>query len=146
MDPLERDVLAANEAFYRAFRERNLAAMEQLWSRDAPIAVLHPGMAAIRGRADVMASWRGILGHPDAPHIAPSDAVAHVLGTSAFVTCFEGTPGQSPRLVATNVFLSEDGHWRMVLHQAGPLNADASRRQPRTPDTGHPPKDPRDLN
>ncbi len=61
----------------------------------------------------------------------------HVLGTSAFVTCLEGTVGESARLVATNVFMLEEGHWRLVHHQAGPLS-------PAVAPTGAPPSEPPD--
>ena len=37
-------VLAANLEFYRAFTMRDVAAMDALWARDAPVACLHPGM------------------------------------------------------------------------------------------------------
>jgi hypothetical protein len=34
----ERAVLAANAAFYRAFAERNVDAMESLWAHSVPVA------------------------------------------------------------------------------------------------------------
>jgi ketosteroid isomerase-like protein len=114
-------VLDVNRAFYDAFLARDLAAMERIWALSAPVACMHPGLAPILGRVDVMRSFRGILAHPEAPSIVCSDARAHVLGTSAYVTCLEGTAGDAPRLAATNVFTLEDGRWRLVHHQAGPL-------------------------
>ncbi len=41
---VERDaVLFANEAFYRAFVDRDLATMEQVWSRRDSVVCIHPG-------------------------------------------------------------------------------------------------------
>ena len=58
-------VIAANEAFYTAFRSRNMAAMEAIWSKDASASVIHPGWPGINGRKAVMASWKSILeGNP----------------------------------------------------------------------------------
>ena len=119
---LEDDLRRSNEAFYRAFRDRDPVAMERVWAESAPVACMHPGMPAIVGRDEVIRSWRGILQHPHAPRIACSAVEVHVLGTSAFVTCLEGNEGKPPRLIATNVFTMEDGHWRLVHHQAGPLS------------------------
>src|SRR5690606_40235044 len=127
MDPVERDVLAVNAAFYEAFRARNFTAMVSLWARVAPVACVHPGLLPIVGREAVLRSYRGILSHPEAPTLRCSSERAHVLGTSAFVTCLEGNPGQEPRLVATNIFTLEDGRWRLVHHQAAPLSPRGGR-------------------
>ena len=41
---MERDaVLFTNEAFYRAFADRDLAAMDGLWSRHGSVTCIHPG-------------------------------------------------------------------------------------------------------
>ena len=125
-DRIEREIQAVNDAFYRAFRDRDYAAMEALWARAAPIACMHPGMGPVSGRSAVLASWRGILGHPGAPTLQCSEVRVHLLGTSAFVTCFEGSVGESARLVATNVLTLEEGRWRLVHHQAGPLSPAAA--------------------
>jgi hypothetical protein len=115
----DSDVLAANEAFYDAFARRDVEAMDQLWAKKLPVACVHPGWAVLRGRARVVASWRGILGGPNPPAIRFAQPAAHVLGESAFVVCYEIIPGA--RLVATNYFVREEGAWRMVHHQASPL-------------------------
>lgn len=122
MGPAEDDVRAANEAFYEAFRKRDANGMGVLWAKNAPVACMHPGMKPLVGREAVLRSWRGILAHPQAPSLGCSEVEVHVLGTSAFVTCLEGTEGDGPRLAATNVFIHEDGRWRLVHHQAGPLS------------------------
>lgn len=119
MTDVERAVLAANTTFYDAFTRRDVGAMDAVWSARSPVACIHPGWSALLGRDPVMASWRAILEGPGAPAIHCADAVAHVLGDSAFVTCFEHVPGG--QLVATNVFVREGGSWRMVHHQAGPV-------------------------
>ena len=114
----EREVLAANTAFYEAFAARDVARMEEVWAKNLPVAVIHHGWPALHGRAPVLESWSGILEGPEPPEISCSDATVVVLGTAAFVVCTEHLPGGS--LVATNVFAREDGRWRMVHHQAGP--------------------------
>ena len=66
-------VLAANLEFYRAFTARDLAAMDALWARQAPVACLHPGWTALKDRTEIIESWEGILSNPDAPRIACFD-------------------------------------------------------------------------
>lgn len=122
---VEAEVLAANAAFYDAFSRRDVAAMEALWAVRAPVACVHPGWDALRGRDEVMTSWRAILENPRAPRVECQDATAHVLGGLAFVVCIEEISGAE--LVATNVYVLEDGRWRMAHHHAGPV---AHRREP----------------
>ncbi len=144
MREIESEIEAVNAAFYEAFRERNLAAMINLWAKNVPVACAHPGMKAIEGRASVMASWRGILAHPQSPKMECSNVRVHLLGTAAFVTCHEGGVGEAPRLLATNVFVLEEGRWLVVHHHAGPLSPEALRRGP--PSEPPPAVDPSSLN
>jgi hypothetical protein len=110
-------VLTANEAFYRAFSERDLAAMEALWSHRSPVACVHPGWNALTDREAVMASWAGILRSPSAPRVRCLDPTVYVTGKTAFVVCYEAIRGGF--LVATNIFAREDEGWRILHHQAG---------------------------
>ena len=119
---MERDaVLFTNEAFYRAFADRDLAAMDGLWSRRSPVACIHPGWSPIAGRDKVMASWRGILANPQSPAVACRRPQVFMQGDSAFVICFEEVDGAF--LIATNYFLRESSGWKMTHHQAGPVPA-----------------------
>ena len=115
----EDQVLAANAEFYRAFAKRDLDAMAALWATRAPIACIHPGWQALHGREAVLASWRNILLGRGAPPITCASAAAHVLGDAAFVVCIERIP--AVELIATNVFVREDGRWRMVHHHASAM-------------------------
>jgi hypothetical protein len=112
------ELLFANEAFYHVFRSRDLAAMEDLWARHAPVICVHPGWQALTTRDAVMESWRGILTNPEAPSVDCRAAHAHLLGALGVVVCYE-ILGPNV-LVATNLFLREDGAWRMAHHHAGP--------------------------
>ena len=128
MSSRELEVLEANSAFYAAFAARDLGAMEALWAREAPVACVHPGWDALRGREEVMASWQAILSG-NAPRVACTAASAHVAGNTAFVVCHERIPG-GPHLVATNLFVREGGAWRLCHHQAGPLNQEPGEAPP----------------
>jgi ketosteroid isomerase-like protein len=117
---MERDaVLFANEAFYRAFADRDFAAMDRLWARQGPVACIHPGWAPLVGRSKVMASWRGILSNPQSPAISCQQAEVFMQGSNAFVVCYEEFDGNY--LIATNLFLREADGWKLVHHQSGPV-------------------------
>lgn len=115
----EAEVLSSNRAFYAAFQKRDCDAMDSLWAQGVEVACVHPGWQPIRGRAEVMASWRAILGQPSAPKIECQGATASIYGETALVLCEEVL--DDGRLVATNLFVREDGEWRICHHQAGPL-------------------------
>jgi len=121
-------VLFANEAFYQAFSERDIDAMDQVWAEDVPVACLHPGWPLLDGRDQVMQSWVSILANPDSPTIKCHDATAHLLGEAAYVICLEEIQGQF--LVTTNIFARQPGPhgkiWRLVHHQSGPTEAKPS--------------------
>lgn len=114
-------VLAANLHFYHAFTTRDVAAMERIWARRAPVVCVHPGWPPLADREAVIESWRGIFANPDAPRIACYDEQVFLYGDTALVVCEEELDGGT--LIASNWFVREDGAWRLVHHQAGQLAA-----------------------
>lgn len=115
-DADERDVLAANQAFYEALNAKDVAAMDALWARTAPVACVHPGWNVLAGRERVMQSWHAILGNPAQPRVQSGAESAYLFGDVAYVICRELVSG-SP-LAATNVFVREDGAWRLMHHHS----------------------------
>ncbi len=110
-------VIAANTAFYKAFREQDVEAMDGLWARSVEASVVHPGWNGIVGRADVMRSWRDIIVSGGAPQIHPLKPSVTIHAGTATVLCYEKLDGGY--LVATNIFVKEDGAWRLIHHHAG---------------------------
>ena len=127
----EEAIAQANESFYRAFTQGSYKAMADLWARSAPVACFHPGSPALTGRDSVLESWKMILREPPPIAMRCDRAIVHLLGETAVVTCYEGNGDHPAHLAATNVFVLEAGHWRMVHHHAGPL----SRSIPKAPAT-----------
>ena len=122
-------VLAANLEFYRAFAARDLAAMDALWARQAPVACLHPGWSALKDREAIMESWARIFSNPEAPRIACFDEHAFIYGDAALVLCEEELADGT--LAASNFFIREEGVWRIAHHQAGQIvRRQAERRRP----------------
>jgi ketosteroid isomerase-like protein len=122
-------VLAANLEFYRAFAMRDLAAMDALWARHAPVACLHPGWTALTDRDAIISSWTNILSNPGAPQIACFDERVLLFGDTALVLCEEELDGGT--LAASNFFVREDGVWRLAHHHAGQIvRRQTERRRP----------------
>ena len=119
-DDEEREaVLAANRAFYRAFAERDVEAMGQIWAQSGAVICLHPGQGPLHGRAEVIASWRAILRHPESPKVrCIGEWVVGRTGL-AIVVCREILP--EGQLMATNTFARQGDGWRMVGHHSGPV-------------------------
>lgn len=112
-------VLFANEAFYCAFANRDLDAMDEAWAHDAPVSCIHPGWHPLTCREDVIDTWKSILTNPETPDIVCVNVDVHLHDAMAIVTCHEEIDGQF--LSATNVLVQEHGRWVMVHHQAGPV-------------------------
>jgi hypothetical protein len=127
---MEAAVLEANQEFYRAFSRGDYGAMSELWAHHAPVACLHPGARLLSGRAAVLASFRELLAAAPAWKMVSRDATVHLFPPAAFVTCLEANGDQPAHLAATNIFLLEEGRWRMVHHHAGPLSVPEPRRAP----------------
>ena len=108
----------ANEAFYVAFRNKDLDAMDAVWAKKTKVSVIHPGWNTLVGRDEVMASWHRIIKSGGAPEIHAIQPIVLLREASAVVLCYEKTDGSY--LTATNVFVLEDGMWRMIHHHAGP--------------------------
>jgi len=116
--PDQTAVLFANEAFYAAFASGDYEAMAQLWAQRATVICTHPGWTVISGRDAVLESWQSILENSEGSQLQCRNAEAYIYGETALVTCYEVIDGDA--LAVTNVFVNEDGKWRMVHHHAGP--------------------------
>ncbi len=113
-------ILNANEAFYAAFAGACIDTMDDVWSQNAEVTCIHPGWPALSGRMEVLDSWRSILS-TEPPLISFHNAQVYHHGDVGYVICKEHLePGA---LIATNVFVRENGQWKMVHHQAGIIPA-----------------------
>ena len=116
------DVLAANSKFYVTFAAADLIAMQYIWARQHDVAVIHPGWPAIHGYDKVMKSWQSIFHAQGKIDIKCIEAKVYIMPTSAFVICTE-LLGDT-KLEATNFYIKEDGIWKIIHHQATPVQND----------------------
>lgn len=123
---------AANAAFYQAFARADFDAMRRLWAAKLPVLCLHPGAAPLLSRIDILDSWRQIFmhGHPSEISFVPQQ-MSLVAGVG--IACGLEVIGGG-HIACTNLFAEEDGEWRMIHHQGGPV-IPANMRQPTRPET-----------
>ena len=120
-------VLAANDAFYRAFESLEIDRMRALWLPSATIVCIHPGWNALVGWPAVMESWEQIFTGTLAMQFTLADVSVVVHGEVAWVVCVEQIDSRQAdgraqaRVQATNVFQRRDGRWWIVHHHGGPL-------------------------
>lgn len=112
-------VLAANERFYDVFRSGDVAAMDDLWSRRDDVSVYHPNWPGITSREDVMSSWHQVMVLAEPPAVFAREPQVIRQGRAAVVFCIEEIEGHE--MTASNVFVEEDGDWKLTCHHARPL-------------------------
>jgi ketosteroid isomerase-like protein len=118
---------AAESAFYAAFEARSLDAMMAVWSSGDGIACIHPLAAPLNGRAAVAAGWRSMF--EAAGQFRVQIETAHEMREAGqvirivreYLIIGQETEPRPP-ILATNVYRTEAGGWRMVLHHASPLH------------------------
>lgn len=110
--------LFAADAFYLAFANKDIDAMDALWARRVALCCIHPGWPRLTERDEIMESWRNILANPDQPSPIAYGHEAHIWGDCVGVTCYEAIEGNV--IVTSKVFVQEDDTWRLVLHHGSP--------------------------
>ena len=117
------DVRAANQAFYDAHEQRDMAAMREVWEHTDRVVCVHPGWPILRTWRVVEESWRRILEGPGRNQFIVTNDIVAVHGDLAWVTLDENlVQGASTGTVAaTNVFAQSDDGWKMILHHGSPV-------------------------
>ena len=127
MTPEQQAVAEANDAFYQALTQHDLAAMIELWFPADWAECVHAGWTALRGWDAVLDGWRLVFDSSSRFAVVPSDVRVRIVADVAWVSCLEriaaaeGDQIHTSLTHATNLFVRHDGRWRMVLHHASPV-------------------------
>lgn len=132
----QNTVEATNAAFYRAFATADFSAMSQIWAAGLAVSCCHPGAAPLMGRSDILNSWRQIFLHGHPADIRFVQQQMTQIGEVGIV-CGVEVIG-SGRFACTNLFAKEDGGWRMIHHQGGPVIPATMRADIAPTDSGQP--------
>ncbi len=121
------EILAANEAFYRAFEKKDIDAMDEIWSQGTGSLCVHPGWNILRGWKQVRNSWVKIFQNTPYIEINTDIISTEIRGNIAYVVLVEnimqvikGSRIEAESL-ATNVFELLGGKWYLVHHHASPV-------------------------
>ena len=123
----EAEVLAMNQAFYRALESLDISQMEAVWWHEDWVNCLHPGGDLINGWEDILESWANIFRSTEKLRVTVNRIIVHVLGDAAWVSCIENVTStyesgfETAMVETTNIFARRQGVWRMAHHHTTPL-------------------------
>ncbi len=120
-------ILAANQAFYRAFEKKDLEAMEAVWSKGMGCLCIHPGREALKGWGEIRDSWERIFQNTryleidtDILTVEVSEDLAYVVLIEQVLQISSGRRLEA-RSMATNGFERMGGHWYLTHHHGSPI-------------------------
>ncbi|KAF3883958.1 MULTISPECIES: nuclear transport factor 2 family protein [Nostocales] len=121
------EILAVNDAFYRAFEKKDIEAMGVVWSQGTGSVCVHPGWNVLNGWKDIRNSWVKIFNNTAYVEIDTDIMTVEVRENIAYVVLMENvlqiTNGRKLKAqsIATNVFELLGGKWYLVHHHASPV-------------------------
>lgn len=121
------EVLAANEAFYRAFEKKDISAMSSVWSQGTGSLCIHPGRNVLRGWKAISESWEQIFKNTSYIEIETEIIATEVRNNIAYIVVVETLlqVSRSRRVqaesMATNIFERMGSSWYLVSHHGSPL-------------------------
>lgn len=127
MSDANQAVLAANQAFYRAFEKKDIEAMSAVWSQGTSSLCVHPGRDVIRGWAATRSSWEQIFRNTDYIEIDTDIITLEISNSIAYIVLIENllqvVRGRSLKAqsIATNIFERMGHKWHLVHHHGSPL-------------------------
>ena len=125
-EPPQHSLMKANDAFYHALENRQIAAMDALWLHEGWVRCVHPGRDAMVGWAAVRRSFEDIFAGTRWLHVTPTSIDVLVFGEIGVIACVENITTEHDDEMgmtvaqATNIFRLTDGGWRMMHHHASP--------------------------
>jgi len=121
----ESAVREANDAFYRALSNKDIDAMEALWTHEAGVRCIHPGWDLLEGWEKVRESWALIFRNPSRLTVTPTEVAIRQAGSMAWVSCLETINSGDAKTVArtTNLYIETPEGWKMILHHASQISA-----------------------
>lgn len=129
MNPALHDLLEANRSFYTAFESMDLSRMKAVWAQREADICIHPGWDILHGWPEIRESWRAIFAGTSFMRVELTGVSAEIIGSVGRVSCIESlfsvidSQTEHSQIACTNLFIQQDGAWRMILHQGSPVAA-----------------------
>ncbi len=121
------EILAANEAFYRAFEKKDIEAMSVIWSQGTGSLCIHPGRNVLRGWREIELSWLQIFRNTKYLEIETEIIAVEIRDNVAYVILIEkllqivGGRSVQAQSMATNIFERMASTWYLVHHHGSPI-------------------------
>ncbi|MER3491550.1 MAG: DUF4440 domain-containing protein [Mastigocladus sp. ERB_26_2] len=121
------EILAVNDAFYRAFEKKDIEAMSAVWSQGTGSLCVHPGWDILKGWKAISNSWQKIF--KNTPYIEINteiitvevrDHLAYIVLVENVMQVINGRKIEA-RSLATNIFELLGGKWYLIHHHASPI-------------------------
>jgi len=120
-------IIAVNEAFYRAFSNRDIGSMRLIWWQGATSLCIHPGGKVLMGWESIQASWESIFRNTNSLEIdievikvEIDQAIAYVVVQEIVLQSSRGRKVKAPSL-ATNIFQKMAQQWYLIHHHGSPI-------------------------
>lgn len=127
LSPDKAAVLAANQAFYNAFSNRDIKSMSSLWWQGTTSLCVHPGGKILTGWESIKFSWDSIFKNTDLLEIdievikvEVDLALAYVLVVETVLQSNFGSKFKA-QSNATNIFQKMAQKWYLVHHHGSPI-------------------------
>jgi ketosteroid isomerase-like protein len=124
---MRSEVLATNEAFYRALEKKDIEAMSAVWSQGTASLCVHPGWNVLRGWKEIRSSWVKIFQNTAYIEINTDIISTEIRENIAYIVLVENVlqvvNGRKTvaRSLATNVLEMMGGKWYLIHHHASPI-------------------------
>jgi len=121
------EVLAANQAFYRAFEKKDIEAMSVIWSQGTGSLCIHPGRNVLRGWREIELSWLQIFRNTKYIEIETEIIAVEIRDNVAYVILIEkllqivGGRSVQAQSMATNIYERMASKWYLVHHHGSPI-------------------------
>ncbi|WP_447969011.1 nuclear transport factor 2 family protein [Nitrospira sp. M1] len=121
------EVTQANEFFYQAFENLDIAAMDTIWAHQEYVTCIHPGWSIRVGWPAVRDSWVVIFNNTFSMKFQLTELQVQVAADVAWVICTEnitsrvGDVDQNSVVVATNLYERIGESWKIIHHHGSPL-------------------------
>lgn len=121
------EVVATNEAFYRAFEKKDIEAMSVIWSQGTGSLCIHPGRNILRGWKEIEISWLQIFRNTKYIEIETEIITVEIRETLAYVVLLEkllqvsGGRSIQAQSMATNIFEKMGLKWYLIHHHGSPM-------------------------
>jgi len=117
------ELILANQAFYDAHEQRDLAAMNAVWEHSDRATCIHPGWPILRTWPLIEESWRRIFAGSGRTQFIVTNQQTHVVGDVAWVSLDENLVdgAMTGTIAATNMFVRVGSNWKLILHHGSPV-------------------------